>query len=89
MLVLTRKQGELIQVGDGITIKVIKTGKGTVKIGIEAPGHVKVLRGELAAKESRKAEPDADAGKTALFQKTAGRPVGVDYAGFFALPQTA
>jgi len=85
MLVLTRKQGELIQVGDGITIKVIKTGKGTVKIGIEAPGHVKVLRGELALKESQKGEAE----KPTLFQKTAGRPVAVDYSGFFALPQTA
>lgn len=84
MLVLTRKQGELIQVGDGITIKVIKTGKGTVKIGIEAPGHVKVLRGELAAKEGQ-----SEGGKAVLFQKTAGRPAAVDYAGFFALPQTA
>ena len=85
MLVLTRKQGELIQVGDGITIKVIKTGKGTVKIGIEAPGHVKVLRGELAARDAQKPVTD----KPALFTKTAGRPVAVDYAGFFALPQTA
>lgn len=85
MLVLTRKQGELIQVGDGITIKVIKTGKGTVKIGIEAPSHVKVLRGELSLKDA--AKPAAEA--TTLFQRTAGRPVAVDYAGFFALPQTA
>jgi carbon storage regulator len=85
MLVLTRKQGELIQVGDGITVKVIKTGKGTVKIGIEAPAHVKVLRGELAAKEEQKPE-----GETAvLFQKTAGRPAAVEYAGYFTLPQTA
>ena len=85
MLVLTRKQGELIQVGDGITIKVIKTGKGTVKIGIEAPSHVKVLRGELAAKEAQTIEVETPV----QFQRTAGRAVAVDYAGYFALPQTA
>jgi carbon storage regulator len=80
MLVLTRKQGELIHVGDGIQIKVIKTGKGTVKIGIEAPGHVKVLRGELYEKQIATEAND---------QKTAGRPVAVDFAGYFPLPQTA
>jgi len=47
MLVLTRKPAETIHIGEGIVIRVIKTGKGTVKIGIEAPAHVRVLRGEL------------------------------------------
>lgn len=83
MLVLTRKQGEQIQVGEGITVKVIKTGKGTVKIGIEAPAHVKVLRGELYEKEK------GDSNETALFQRTAGRPVAVDFAGYVALPHSA
>jgi len=47
MLVLTRKQGERIQIGEGIVIKVIKSGKNTVKIGIEAPKDVRVMRAEL------------------------------------------
>lgn len=47
MLVLTRKNAETIQIGDGILIKVIKTGRGSVKIGIEAPSDVRVMRGEL------------------------------------------
>lgn len=47
MLVLTRKQGERIQIGDGIVIKVIKSGKNSVKIGIEAPREVRVMRAEL------------------------------------------
>ena len=47
MLVLTRKPAETIHIGEGIVIKVIKTGKGTVKIGIEAPANVRVMRGEL------------------------------------------
>lgn len=85
MLVLTRKQGEVIHVGEGVTIKVIKTGKGTVKIGIDAPTHVKVLRGELSEKEKAPEEGE----KALVFQRTAGRPVAVDFAGYFALPQTA
>ncbi|MEW4489169.1 carbon storage regulator CsrA [Thalassoglobus sp. JC818] len=47
MLVLTRKKNETIQIGDDIVIKVISTGRGKVKIGIDAPAHVRVLRGEL------------------------------------------
>lgn len=92
MLVLTRKQGEVIHIGEGIAIKVIKTGKGTVKIGIEAPADVKVLRGELSKKlEAAKSgdKPATEEPKAVLFQKTAGRPVAVEYAGYFALPQTA
>ena len=48
MLVLTRKPAEIIRIGDDIVIKVIKTGKGTVKIGVEAPAGVRVMRGEVA-----------------------------------------
>lgn len=49
MLVLTRKRNEMIRIGDDVVIKVIKTGKGAVKIGIEAPANVRVLRAELEA----------------------------------------
>ena len=51
MLVLTRKPAEMIRIGNNIVIKVIKTGKGTVKIGIEAPANVRVMRGELVTDE--------------------------------------
>ena len=37
MLVLTRKRAETIQIGENIFIKVIRTGRTSVKIGIEAP----------------------------------------------------
>lgn len=47
MLVLTRKPAEMIKIGDDIVIKVIKTARGTVKLGIEAPSGVRVIRGEL------------------------------------------
>ena len=48
MLVLTRKQNEMIQIGQDIVVKVISTGKGKVKIGIDAPADVRVMRAELA-----------------------------------------
>lgn len=52
MLVLTRKRSEMIRIGDDIVIKVIKTGRTTVKIGIDAPENVRVLRAELCSEDS-------------------------------------
>jgi carbon storage regulator CsrA len=48
MLVLTRKPGEKIVIGNGITIKVVEVQGNRVRIGIGAPDDVRVLRGELA-----------------------------------------
>lgn len=47
MLVLTRKQEERIHIGDGITITVLKMRGSSVRLGIEAPSEVPVVRGEL------------------------------------------
>lgn len=47
MLVLNRKRAESIKIGDNILIKVIETRRGLVKLGIEAPPHIRVLRSEL------------------------------------------
>jgi len=48
MLVLSRKTDETIIIGDSIKIKVIKVKGNTIRLGIEAPEDVKILRGELA-----------------------------------------
>ena len=50
MLVLTRKQQEKIQIGDDIVITVLRTKGKTVRLGIEAPSSIPVLRGELAVR---------------------------------------
>jgi len=47
MLVLARKLNESIVVGDNITIKVISIDKGVVKLGIEAPKEISIVRNEL------------------------------------------
>lgn len=47
MLILTRKQGEKIKIGDDIEITIIEISQGNVKIGVEAPKKVKVIRYEL------------------------------------------
>ena len=47
MLILSRKEDESIQIGEDIERKVVQTARGFVKIGIEAPKSVLVLRKEL------------------------------------------
>ena len=49
MLVLSRKVGERILIGDKIAVTVVKLGHGGVRIGIEAPAEMAVVREELAA----------------------------------------
>jgi carbon storage regulator len=49
MLVLSRKSGESIQIGENITLKVIECRRGRVRLGIEAPKDIDISRGELAA----------------------------------------
>lgn len=51
MLVLSRKIGETIRVGDDITITVTRIGPNAVRIGIEAPDATRIVRGELIAEQ--------------------------------------
>ena len=53
MLVLTRKVGEKILIGDDITITVVDLGKSRLKLGIEAPAGHRILRSELIAEDQR------------------------------------
>ncbi|MFL0269673.1 carbon storage regulator CsrA [Candidatus Clostridium radicumherbarum] len=47
MLVITRKKGESILIGEDIEITVIKTEEGSVKLSIDAPKNITILRKEL------------------------------------------
>jgi carbon storage regulator len=50
MLVLSRKVGERIWIGDEISITVVRVTGGGVRIGIEAPNELPVVREELKRK---------------------------------------
>lgn len=50
MLILGRREGDAILIEGGIRIVVVSCDRGGVRIGIEAPSHMKILRGEIADK---------------------------------------
>jgi carbon storage regulator len=60
MLVLSRKVDQKIHIGDDITIVVSQIKGNRVTIGIEAPGGVRILRGELQGVADQFDEPDAE-----------------------------
>lgn len=47
MLVLGRKPGEYIVIGDNIKVKVIKSEAGDLRLAIDAPRDVEITRGEV------------------------------------------
>lgn len=53
MLVLTRKQGETIHIGDNVVLTVVMTSRGRVEIGIDAPKDQRIQRGEHAQEEQK------------------------------------
>jgi len=55
LLVVSRKVGERILIGDKITVTVVKIGGGGVRIGIDAPTEMPIVREELA-QQMRQAE---------------------------------
>lgn len=58
MLVLARKLSEAICVGDEVRITIVEIRGGRVRLGIEAPRHIRIRRDEIA--------PDADDGSLEL-----------------------
>jgi carbon storage regulator len=47
MLVLSRKVGEKILIGDNISVTVVRVAQGIVRIGVEAPQNLPVVREEI------------------------------------------
>ena len=65
MLILGRREGDSILIEGGIRIVVVSCDRGSVRIGIEAPPELKILRGEIAqqvATENQRASASQGAG---------------------------
>jgi|SRR5262245_6992765 len=58
MLVLTRKLQQQIKIGEQVTVTILRVKGNTVRVGVEAPRDVRVVRGELPKVD--RAAPSAD-----------------------------
>ncbi|OCT16378.1 carbon storage regulator [Paenibacillus pectinilyticus] len=56
MLVLGRRPGEYVLIDNNIMVKVVKSDEGHLRLAIDAPKHITIVRGELL--EDRKMEFD-------------------------------
>jgi carbon storage regulator len=56
MLILTRRTGESLHIGDDVEVTVMAVNGSQVRIGIKAPRHVAVDREEIAQRKQRERE---------------------------------
>ena len=76
MLVLTRKTQQSIQIGENITITVLRVKGRSVRIGIEAPNEVKVLRAELPKGSTQRATADTSTSPVSATTRRSAMPAG-------------
>jgi carbon storage regulator len=76
MLVLTRRVGESIRIGDRITLRVLDVQRGQVRFAIEAPREIPVHREEIYLQVQEENRRAADAARgidpTSLWRRTRG-----------------
>ena len=70
MLVLTRKLGEKIVIGNGITVTIVSVTRNRVRVGIDAPDQVRIVRGELACWQDEPAACDGPAHSACTRERT-------------------
>jgi len=73
MLVLTRKAGEEIVINDDIVITLVSCGNGRARVGVKAPQHVSVDRGEIHERKTQFFDID-------LNRETSARPFAQTFA---------
>ena len=69
MLVLTRKIGEMIRIGEEIELVVVNVSRGRVKLGFAGPRNIRVRRSELVEDAGDRAAPDS------VFDECSSRPI--------------
>ena len=60
MLVLSRKPGEKVVIGNGITLTVVEVRGDRVQVAFDAPDEVHILRAELACRQGEPLDADLD-----------------------------
>jgi len=74
MLVLSRREGEWIRIGDSITITVVRMGGDKVRVGIDAPNDLLVLRGELEVHNNGRRNSSEKNNDNAIDSPTLSKP---------------
>ncbi|MEQ8667941.1 MAG: carbon storage regulator [Pirellulales bacterium] len=64
MLVLSRKPGEEVRIGNNISVSVVEIRANRVKLAFTAPGEVAILRGELVVSDDAFVDGSELAGRT-------------------------
>lgn len=59
MLVLSRKVGQSLKIGDDVTVEIVRVSGGLVRVGISAPKDVQILRTELVEVEDEEEDQAA------------------------------
>jgi carbon storage regulator len=57
MLVLSRKPGERILIGDDVAVTIVRIGPNTVRLGIDAPRDMNIVREELCQRAEANGHP--------------------------------
>ena len=65
MLVLNRRVGETVRIGGGVAVRVLGVTGNQVRLGIEAPDDVSILREEIADGVHPEKSPGGEAGRDA------------------------
>ena len=52
MLVLGRKPGEYVMIGENIRVEVVRSKEGDLRLAIDAPRDIKIVRGEIHERET-------------------------------------
>jgi carbon storage regulator len=71
MLVLSRKTGEKIRIGDNVTVTIVRIGPNNVRLGIEAPRDLNIVREELCLREPALNDPCKTAVDAAIVRSDA------------------
>lgn len=82
MLILTRKPGESVYIGDNIKITIVEIKGHQIRVGIDAPKELRIYREEIYLQileenqQAAEAAKASDAGLETLTQAWSGRPAG-------------
>lgn len=68
MLILTRRAGETVCIGDDVEVTVMAVNGQQIRIGIKAPKHITVDREEIAVRKRREREQDAQGTRPSIPQ---------------------